>query len=83
VKESGKSLHRNTRLTTRGSPYLRRAVFFAAHIAAIHDKELHTYYQKKIAEGRKFKEATVATARKLLYRVFAVWERQSPYVVRG
>lgn len=83
VKQSGKSLRRNTRLTKRGSPYLRRAVFFAAHVASIHDKELRVYYQKKISEGRKFKEATVATARKLLYRIFAVWERQSPYVVKG
>jgi len=75
-------LYRDTKLTKRGSPYLRRTIFFAAHVASMHDKELRAYYEKKLSEGKKFKEATVATARKVLYRVFAVWERQMPYVIK-
>jgi hypothetical protein len=47
----------------------------------MHDSELKTYYDKKRQEGKQYKEATVAVARKLLYRVYAVWKRQTPYVV--
>ncbi|MBI3282812.1 transposase [Candidatus Curtissbacteria bacterium] len=79
VKQSGRGLKHNTRLTKRGSPYLRQALFQAAAVARQHDPELKTYYEKKRAEGKRYKEATVATSRKLLYRVYAVLKRQTPY----
>lgn len=79
VKQSGRGLKHNTHITKRGSPYLRQALFQAAFVARVHDQELKEYYQKKIAEGKKYKEATIATSRKLLYRVYAVLKRQTPY----
>jgi transposase len=82
VKQSGIGLHHNTHLTKRGSPNLRRSLFLAASIAQRCDKELKTYYEKKRGEGKFYKEATVANARKLLYRVYAVWKRGTPFVVR-
>lgn len=82
VKQSGIGLHHNTHLTKRGSPYLRRTVFLAASIAERCDEELKTYYEKKRNEGKFYKEATVAVARKLLYRIYAVWKRQTPFVVK-
>lgn len=80
VKQSGKGLKQNTHLTKRGSPYLRQALFQAAAVARQHDPELKDYYQKKRDEGKRYKEATVATSRKLLYRVYAVLKRQTPYI---
>lgn len=82
VKQSGTSLKHNTKITKRGSPYLRQAACIAAYIAARHDPELKMYWQKKIKEGKRYKEAMVATARKILYRVYAVLKRQTPYVER-
>lgn len=82
VKQSGGSLHHNTHLTKRGSPTLRRSMFLAASIAQRCDTELKTYYEKKCGEGKFYKEATVANARKLLYRIYAVWRRGTPFVVR-
>jgi transposase len=80
VRQSGTVLNRNTRLTKRGSAELRHSLFLAANIARQHDPELKAYYQKKRSEGRTYTEATVATARKLIYRVFAVLSRGTPYV---
>lgn len=80
VRQSGVSLRRNTGLTKRGSPYLRKALFIAAAIAKRHDPELQAHYEKKRREGKAYKEAVIATARKLLYRVYAVWKRGTPYV---
>ena len=80
VKQSGSTLSRNTRLTKRGSPYLRRAFFLAAMIGERSDPELRAYYEKKRAEGKRFTEATVANARHVAHRVYAVLKRGTPYV---
>jgi len=80
VKQSGVSLKHNTKITKRGSPYLRKSVYISAYIAKRHDPELKEYFDKKIDEGKRYKEAAVATARKILYRVYAVWKRGTPYV---
>ncbi len=82
VKQSSQTLKRNVRLTLRGSPFLRRSIFIAASIAQRHDEELKLYYEKKRKEGKTYREATCAVARKMLYRVYAVWKRKTPYVKR-
>ena len=82
VKQSGVSMKRNTHLTKRGSPMLRRAAYIAASIAQRHDPELKAYYAKKRAEGKRYREATIANARHILARVAAVWRRGTPYVRR-
>lgn len=83
VKQSGVSLKRNTHLTKRGSSYLRRAAYIAASIAQRHDPELKQYFEKKLGEGKRYREATIANARHILYRVYAVWKRETPYVPCG
>jgi len=80
VRQSGLTLKRNTHLTKRGSPYLRRALYIAASIAQRCDQELKLYYEKKRSEGKRYKEATVANARHMLFRIYAVWKRQTPYI---
>lgn len=80
VKQSGIGLKRNTKITKRGSPYLRRSAYIAAYIAKRCDPELKMYFQKKKSEGKFYKEATIATARKILSRVYAVWKRKTPYI---
>lgn len=83
VKQSGISLKRNTHLTKRGSPYLRRAAYIAALIAERYDPELKEYYDKKRDEGKRYREATIANARHILNRVYAVWKRKTPYIPRN
>jgi transposase len=80
VRQSGTSLHRNTKLTKRGSPYLRRALFLAANVSRQYDPQMKAYYQKKRDEGRTYTEAMMPVCRKLLARVHAVWLREEGYV---
>lgn len=82
VRQSGTSLKHNTHVTKRGSVYLRRDIFIAAYIAARWDSEIKAYYEKKRSEGKCYKEAMIATSRKLLNRVYAVWKRGTPYESR-
>lgn len=81
VRQSGKTLQRNTRLTKRGSPYLRRALYMAAIAAERYNPELKATFDKKRAEGKRYKEATVVVARKLANRVYAVWTRGTIYKI--
>ena len=82
VKQSGASLARNTAITKRGSPYLRRALFIAASVAQRYDPDLKAYYEKKRAEGKHYSPATIANARHIAHRVLAVLKRGTPYVKR-
>lgn len=82
VRQSGSSLKRNTRLTKRGSPYMRQALYMAATSAQRHDPELRATHEKKRAEGKRYKEATIVVARRLVARVYAVWKRGTPYTAR-
>jgi transposase len=79
VKQSGTTLARNTRLTKRGSPYLRRAIYLAAAKAEQHDPVLKATYTKKRAEGKRYRPATIVVARRVVARVYAVWKRGTAY----
>jgi hypothetical protein len=75
----GTSLKRNTHLTKRGSPYLRRALYLAAAAAQRSDQELKATYDKKRAEGKQYREATIVVARRVITRVYAIWKRGTAY----
>lgn len=79
VKQSGEFIGTHNKMSKRGSPYLRRAIFLAAQVAAFNDPVLSAYYQKKRAEGKHHYTAVGAVARKLLYITFAVLTRNQPY----
>ena len=79
VKQSGASLKHNTKITKRGSPYMRQALYLAAASAERCDDELKATYDKKRAEGKRYKEATIVVARRLLARVYTVWKRGTAY----
>lgn len=79
VRQSGYTLSRNTRLTKRSSPYLRRSIYIAATIAKRWSPSMHATYTKKRAEGKQYKEAIIVVARRLLNCVYAVWSSNSRY----
>ena len=81
VKQSGQSLKRNTRITKHGSPH-RHILCFATVLAQLHYKEFRDHFLKKTAEGKTYTEATLSGARKLTYRIHAVWKRRTPYITK-
>jgi len=52
VKQSGKFVGTQNKMSKRGSPHLRRAFFLAANVAAFRDPVLSAYYQKKANRGQ-------------------------------
>jgi transposase len=79
VRQSGRTLQRNTRLTKRGSPYLRRSLYIAATIAQRNNPNMQATFDRKRAEGKRYKEATIVVARRLLSCIYAVWTTSTPY----
>jgi transposase len=82
VFESGQFHGRRQHLSKRGSPTLRRALYLATHSAQLYNPDLKTYLQKKLQEGKPYKEAVVATSRKLLARIYTVLKQGRPFEVR-
>ena len=82
VSQSGESELPSGRLTKRGSPYLRKALYQAAMVAEFCDPVFSAYYQKKRREGKHHLVATNAVARKLCHTIFAILKSNSPYKIK-
>jgi len=82
VSQSGEFESTSNRMSKRGSPYLRRALYQAATVAAFHDPQLAVFYQKKRAEGKHHSVCIGAVARKLCYIIFTILKENRPYVKR-
>lgn len=82
VSQSGNYISSNNKMSKRGSPYLRKALFQAALIAAFHDPVFSAFYQKKRNEGKHHLTAIGAVARKLCSTIFAVLKNNTDYKVQ-
>lgn len=80
VKQSGEFTGTQNKMSKRGSPHLRRAIWLAATVAAFHDPVLSAFYQKKRSEGKHHSTAIGAVARKLTLIIYAVLRDNEPYV---
>lgn len=72
VKQSGKFLGNQNRMSKKGSPYLRFALWQAAMTSVRFNPILKGYYGQKLKEGKKPMIALGAVARKLTGIIFAL-----------
>lgn len=82
VYETGQFKAAQAHMSKRGSPYLRRALWQAASMAAMYDPELKSYYEAKRQEGKHHGTAVGAVCNKLISRIFIILKEQRPYVIR-
>lgn len=82
VHQSGDFHSSRTRLSKRGSPYLRRAIWQAAFVASFHDPALSLHYQRLRKRGKAHGTAVGAVARKLTHIIFAILRDNKPYEPR-
>ena len=83
VTQSGEFEAAHNVMSKRGSPYLRKAIFQAALVAAFKDPVLSAYYQKKRAEGKHYLTCIGAVARKMCNIIYAVVKNNQPYVPKA
>lgn len=79
VTQSGQFTGTDNKISKRGSPYLRRAVYIAANIARIYDPIFKEHYDRLVARGKHPKQALTAVATKLLRVIHAVMVKRVPY----
>lgn len=82
VCQSGEYDAPSGHLSKRGSPYLRKALYYAAVRAEFCDPVFNAYYQKKRSEGKHHLVATNAVARKLCHTIYAVLKNNTPYEIK-
>jgi transposase len=77
---SGKSIRRKTRISHLADKEMKTLLDQSAKSAIQYDKELKRFYHRRIAIG-KSKRSTINIVRnKILYRMFAVIKRQTPFI---
>lgn len=79
LKQSGDFTGSRAKMSKRGSPYLRRAIWLASVSAAFKDPAIHALYEKKIAEGKSHMTTMGHICRKLTSIIFAVMRDNKPY----
>ena len=79
VKQSGEFNGTRCRMSKRGSPYLRRAIWLASTVAAFRDPAINALYLKKRNEGKSHMTTMGHICRKMISIIFAVLRDNSPY----
>lgn len=82
IHQSGDFTGSKTRLSKRGSPYLRRAIWQSAFVASFRDPALSLHYQRLRKRGKAHGTAVGAVARKLTHIIFAILRDRKPYEPR-
>lgn len=79
VKQSGDFIGSQAKMSKRGSPYLRRAIWLASVVAAFNDPAIHALYERKRAEGKSHMTTMGHICRKMTSIIFAVMRDNKPY----
>lgn len=80
VKQSGDFSGSRMKMSKRGSPYLRRAIWLASTVAAFKDPAIHALYERKRAESKDHMTVIGHVCRKMISIIFAVLRDNTPYV---
>ena len=78
--QSGNKLSTNNKLSKRGSPYLRHAIYTASLVAISNEPKLRAYYDKKINEGKHHFVALAGISRKLLTIIYYILKEDRDYI---
>lgn len=78
-RRSGSSVHGRSRLSKRGSPRLRNALYFPAIVAQRHNPILRVFAQRLLAAGKSKMQVVAAVMRKLLHLVFGILKSRQPF----
>jgi transposase len=82
VSQSGRFENKSGKISKRGSPLLRQALFLAANTAIQNDDNLKRFYTKKRSEGKHHFSALNAVAAKLLRIVYWVLKNNKEYQIQ-
>lgn len=79
-ERSGTSINKSPHVSHLANKRMKSLLNNGAWVAVKYDKELKTYYKRKIEEGKHERVVINAVRNKLLGRIFAAVKRGTPYV---
>lgn len=77
--DSGKSVHKKTRLSKAGNAHIRSALYMPALSAKQHDPHVKAYFQHLVTNGKKPLQAVCAVMRKLLHAIHGMLKHDQPF----
>jgi transposase len=77
--DSGKSVHKKTRISKAGNRHIRSALYMPALSAKQHDPHVKAYFQHLVANGKKPLQAVCAVMRKLLHAIHGMLKNNEPF----
>lgn len=78
--DSGKSIHKKTRISKAGNRYIRAALYMPALSAHQHDPHVRAYFQHLVVNNGKEKmQALCAVMRKLLHAIHGMLKHDKPF----
>ena len=77
--DSGKSVHKKTRISKAGNRHIRSALYMPALSAKQHDPHVKAYFQHLVANGKKPLQAVCAIMRKLLHAIHGMLKKDEPF----
>ena len=80
VHESGESIKGKGYITKRGNKILRTILYNAVSVAVLHSNVFQDFFQKKRSEGKPYRVALIATMRKMVHVIHAVWTNNRPFI---
>jgi len=76
---SGSSIRGKTKISSLRDKKMKTLLDLSAKSAIQYDKELHEYYMKRLTMGKTTRSTRNIVRNKIIYRMFAVIKRQTPY----
>jgi transposase len=77
--ESGKSVHKKTRLAKSGNAHIRAALYMPALSAKEHDPHVNAYFQHLVDNGKLPIQAVCVVMRKLLHAIHGMLKHNQPF----
>ena len=79
IKQSGSSININGHISKRGNAHLRRTIWQMAVASINYSFYYRQYFDKKMAEGKKYKQAVIAVANKLIRTLYALLKNKTKF----
>ena len=79
VRQSGNFQASSTKISKRGSTYLRYAIYRVAFLIIYNNKTFHNYYLDKRAQGKSHRSALGHVSNKLVRVIFKILTEQIPF----
>ena len=79
IKQSGSSVNYQGKITKRGNSYLRRTIWQMATSVIRYNQKFKDYYTKKRLDGKKYKQAVIAVANKLIRLIFTLLKNRTQF----